>query len=80
MACLDSDTNTLVRLYRGYSAAISYATGSQRQQLPGGLVKGFYEGIQVGPFGCALLDQGMTCRDGTTGAGFVIRRGVAYPI
>lgn len=80
VACLDSDTNTLSRLYRGYLAAISYATSSQRQQLPGGIVKDFYEGIQVGPFGCALLDQGMTCRDSTTGAGFVIRRGVAYPI
>lgn len=79
VACLDSDTNTLARLYRGYSAAISSATSSQRRQLPGGVVKDFYQGIQVGPFGCALLDQGMTCRDGTTGAGFVIRRGVAYP-
>ena len=78
VACLDADTNTLARLYNGYRAAISSATSSQRQQLPGGPTMDFNDGISVGPFACALLDQGMTCRDTDTGAGFLIRRGVAY--
>lgn len=79
-ACLDSDTNTLARLPRGYYPAFTQATSSQRSQLPGGQTLEFYESISGYGFTCSLEDSGMTCIDTSTGAGFVIRRGVAFPL
>lgn len=79
-ACLDSDTNTLARLPRGYAPVFSEATASQRAQLPGGFVLEFYQSVAEYGLSCSLEDAGMTCIDGSTGAGFIIRRGVAYPI
>ena len=80
-ACLDSDTNTLARLPKGYYPAITSATTSQRAQLSGGFVLDFGETVSDYGFTCTLLDpQGMTCRDLATGQGFSIRRGVAYPL
>lgn len=79
-ACLDSDTNTLARLPKGYFPAFTNATTSQRSQLPGGRTLQFYESISEYGFTCSLEDTGMTCFDTSSGAGFVIRRGVAYPL
>lgn len=79
-ACLDSDTNTLARLPKGYFPAFTNATTSQRSQLPGGRTLQFYESISEYGFTCSLEDSGMTCFDTSSGAGFVIRRGVAYPL
>lgn len=79
-ACLDSDTNTLARLPRGYAPVFSEATASQRAQLPGGFVLEFYQSVAEYGLSCSLEDSGMTCIDGSTGAGFIIRRGVAFPI
>lgn len=80
VACLDSDTNTLARLPKGYYPAFTNATASQRSQLPGGRTLQFYESISEYGFTCSLEDSGMTCFDMSSGAGFVIRRGVAYPL
>lgn len=79
-ACLDSDTNTLARLPKGYFPAFTQATSSQRSQLPGGPTLEFYESISGYGFRCSLEDSGMTCIDTLSGAGFVIRRGVASPL
>lgn len=80
VACLDSDTNTLARLPKGYYPAFTNATASQRSQLPGGQTLQFYESISEYGFTCSLEDSGMTCFDASSGAGFVIRRGIAYPL
>jgi len=79
-ACLDSDNNTLARLPKGRFAQFTEATSSQRSQLPGGFVLDFYQTISEYGFFCTMEDQGMTCVDADSGVGFVIRRGIAYPI
>jgi hypothetical protein len=79
-ACLDSDTNTLARLPKGYYPLFTQATSSQRAQVPGGQILEFYESISGYGFTCSLEDSGMTCIDTSTGAGFVIRRGAAFPL